>query len=85
MLNQVVTVGRLKEIKESEIVVSIARRDEEDLLVTFQVKGSIMENLKEYCTINDLLGIKGHLIENNQIEVEKLTFLTANKNKKEDE
>lgn len=96
MLNQVVLVGRLKEVKyEDEVNVGftlVVPRSyknidgiyEEDRIPVY-ISGSIAKNFKEYCKEGDLVGIKGRVQEKDgkiDIIAEKITFLSS---KKEDE
>lgn len=72
MLNQVVIVGRLKEIikvdeNKFNIVVSVYRSfknkdGEYDVdLVDCEVIGGIANNINEYCDIGNVVGVKGRL------------------------
>lgn len=72
MLNQVVIVGRLKEIikvdeNKLDIVVYVPRsfknKDEEyDVdLIDCEVIGGIANNINEYCDIGNIVGVKGRL------------------------
>lgn len=96
MLNQIVLVGRLKEIEyEDEVNVEftlVVPRNyknidgiyEEDNIPVY-ISGSIAKNFKEYCKKGDLIGVKGRIqVKDNDIEIvaEKITFLS---NKKVDE
>lgn len=95
MLNQLVLVGRLKEIKEEEkginitLVVPRSYKNEEGIYeedyIPVRLFGNVANNTKEWCNKGDLIGIKGRIqAKDNDIEIvaEKLTFLS---NKKEDE
>ena len=92
MLNQVVLVGRLKEIKEEEkgisimLVVPRSYKNEEGIYeedcIQVRLCGSVANNTKEYCNKGDLVGIKGRIqAKDNDIEIvaEKLTFLSSKK------
>lgn len=72
MLNQVVIVGRLKEIikvdeNKFNIVVSVYRSfknkdGEYDVdLIDCEVIGGIANNINEYCDIGNVVGVKGRL------------------------
>ena len=97
MLNQLVLVGRLKEIKEikEELLITIATprpfKNEDGEYETdyfdILVRNGLVQNVKEYCNNNDLIGIKGRLEQIKDsvipaIVAEKITFLSS---KKEDD
>lgn len=95
MLNQIVLVGRLQEIKEEEKGVSItlivpkSYKNEEGIYeedyIPVRLFGNVAKNTIEWCNKGDLVGIKGRIqAKDNDIEIvaEKLTFLSS---KKEDE
>ena len=85
MLNQFVVIGRLQEIKESGVIVITQQskfKNEEGIYETiensFQLSGSILESTIEYIKKGDLIGLKG-IIRNNELVVEKITFLSSRK------
>ena len=86
MLNQVIMVGRIKSIEETSMVVSIPRSyknengeyDSDDIPV--DISENIMNNVKEYCSVGDIVGVKGSLrtVHNHVIiNGEKITFLSS--------
>lgn len=92
MLNQIVLVGRLKEIKEikEELLITIATprpfKNEDGEYETdyfdILVRNELVQNVKEYCNIDDLIGIKGRLEQIKDsvipaIVAEKITFLKS--------
>lgn len=98
MLNQVVLVGRLADIKENEKGISIILCVPEPYKNVlgiyennfFEIKlyEHIAERTKEYCEKGDIIGIKGRIRklnkeENISIVAEKVTLLTTKR--KEDE
>ena len=101
MLNQLVLVGRLtKEIQiindnKAEINIAVPRpfKNKEGIYDTDFINvilyGDTANMAKEYCHKGDLIGIKGRIqsYEDLSIEIiaEKLTFLNANKEEKENE
>ena len=97
MLNQVVLVGRITEIPETEeknkIIISVPRAfknsdGEYDVdFIPVQLFKPLNESVKEYLTTGDLVGVKGRLqvIDKELLVVaEKLTFLSS-KSKEEEE
>lgn len=91
MLNQIVLVGRIYELKGEEIVLSIPRtfknengEYDTDFISCVLWKG-IAENTTEYCKKGDLVGVKGCVrrLENEDLKIiaEKVTFLSATKEK----
>lgn len=81
MLNNLVLVGRLKEInkEEKEIIINSPVDKETDNLLNIKLSDNMFDNLVSYCKINDMIGIKGRIVNNN-INVEKISFLTASSN-----
>lgn len=85
MLNQVITLGRLQEIKEGGILVLASQSnfknadgEYETYINEFQLNGAILDNTKEYCKKGDIIGVKGYL-KNNKVIAEKITFLSSKK------
>ena len=90
MLNQVVLVGKIFKIKNIKdgalLTVKIPgyENNEHDYIKTM-LRGKIAENTLNYCKEEDVIGIKGRLICNDEtenkieIEVDKLTFLSTYK------
>ena len=73
MLNQVILLGRIDTIGNDTITIN-----NNDILYAITFTGdNILQNVKEYCKIGDLIGIKAKLIENNVILAEKVTFLSS--------
>lgn len=96
MLNNVMIVGRLKEIiKEEdkcEIKLAVTRsyknsNGEYDIdIIPCTLWNGIAENICEYCKKGDIVGVKGRLQSVNDnvfVTAEKVTFLSSKK--KEDE
>lgn len=96
MLNNLVLVGRLKEIikndeNEITIVLETTRsfknlKGEYDVdVITCSVNGNLSRPTLEYCKPGDVIGVKGRIQTiNNEMKIvaEKITFLS---NRKEDE
>ena len=97
MLNQFVLVGRLKEIMEVEggLLITVAtprpyKNENEEYEVDnidILVRNGLVQNVKDFCVIGGLIGVKGRLERVNDnphpaIVGEKITFLSS---KKEDE
>lgn len=92
MINQVIIVGRIKNIdkKDNEcyVKVSVPRpyKNEEGIyekdILDVMLKGKISDNLVEWCSVEDLVGVKGRLEQTNKgmiIVAEKVTFLSSKK------
>ena len=86
MNNMFVLVGRIQEIKNEYIIVSVARqfKDEEgnyiNDIVRVVVKGSMFDNVKEYCKKGNIIGVKGrieNIDKNMELIAEKITFLSS--------
>lgn len=89
MLNQIVLVGRIKELNEKKVYIAIPRsykniNGEYDTdIVPIRIDGLVGNTVREYCVIGDLIGVKGRveqLTDSKRIvlRAEKITFL-ANK------
>lgn len=88
MINQFIITGRIQDIEDEYIIISVARqfKDEEGKyindIIRVVIKGSMFENMKEYCKKGDIVGVKGRIeTTNKNIELiaEKITFLSTNK------
>lgn len=79
MLNQVLFVGRIARYEEpnSVVVKLTSSTTYEEWYITVKLPNTILTNTKAYCTIGDLIGVKGHLEQGNDIIAEKITFLSA--------
>lgn len=96
MLNQLILVGRVKNIEELDnelkVILSVTRTyknvdgEYEVDNIPCILWNNIATNIKEYCNIGDVVGIKGRIQEkegNIQLIAEKVTFL-SNKKKEEE-
>ena len=88
MLNQVVVVGRIYSMENSELVMAVPRsfkneNGEYDTdYIDVRLSKSINENVSTYCEKGDLVGVKGRLessINKMQVIAEKVTFLSSRK------
>ena len=93
MLNNIVIVGRLNEIKninENEIQITLATprpfKNDEEVYETDYIKailrGNVAKNTMEYCKNGDLIGIKGRIEQYEDEEApkiigDKVTFLST--------
>ena len=85
MINQIVVVGRIHKIGENNSL-TIACPDmkkeknennEYDCdYIDFKLNDNIYSSVKEYCSINDVVGIKGR-VTSTGLEAEKVSFLTS--------
>ena len=100
MLNQVVLVGRIVEIKKidnhTEITISIPRTyrningQYDNDLISSEVSQNMIHKVEEYCEIGNLVGIKGKIAkleEDKEMRViaEKMTFLSNRKTEEGEE
>lgn len=100
MLNQVVLVGRIVDIKKidnhAEITLSIPRtyRDingqYENDFISCNVSQKMIYNFEEYCELGNLVGIRGKIAkleEDKEMQViaEKMTFLSNRKTEEKEE
>lgn len=88
MLNQFLNTGRIKEINKNGIIIEITRSYKnskgiyETDLIPITLKGNILDNVKEYCQVGYLVGVKGHIeTKDSQIILiaGKVTFLASDK------
>lgn len=83
MNNTVLLIGNYKYIDHSTntLYLQVPRKDEEDLNAPVKLSCKLLENVIQYCKINDIMGVKGHLrnTEDGRLIViaEKLTFLSS--------
>ena len=89
MLNQFVIVGRIIEINDNYVKVSIPRQEKNDKgeficdIIQVVLSGGLKDRTNEYCKVDDLIGVKGRF-ETDEIGVlklsaEKITFLSSKK------
>ena len=90
MINQFIIVGRIQEIKNEYVIVSVARqfKDEEgnyiNDILRVVIKGSMFKDVKEYCKVGNIIGVKGRIEntdKNMELIAEKITLLSSKKNK----
>ena len=82
MLNQVVLVGRLEKLKEKENCFLLFLKINENEILKINVNKAIGENIKNYCSVSDVIGVKGkiNVLDNKMgITAEKITLLSSKK------
>jgi len=89
MTNTFMLLGRLSEILKDKKVIKIsvnrAYKNEngeyETDIIPITLKGTLLNNLVDYCKVGDFIAIKGSIEYNFGIELiaEKLTFLSSGK------
>lgn len=86
MLNQVVLVGRIKEIDGGKIILSCSRTYKnqdgqyDTDFIPVRLSGGILENINLYCKIGDLVGIKGRIetdVFDMIVVADKVSFLSS--------
>ena len=89
MLNQVVLVGRLEKTEPrndgATLTIKIPRYfknengEYENDIIDVKLTDSIAENTLKYCTVGDLIGVKGRVVGQGVMEIhaEKITFLST--------
>lgn len=90
--NYVVTIGKIKEIKDNILTIEIYKWSNENTKETIQVDvlitDNMLKNITEYLNIGDITGVKGSLdIFNDKLVVkcEKLSFLSSKNNEESGE
>ena len=81
MLNMFTVVGRINEIGNDTIDISVPDADDktENFNIHIEIGFNMFNQIKEYCHIGDLIGVKGRIL-NNKLVGEKVTFLSSVKN-----
>lgn len=88
MLNQAILVGRIAEIEDYEIVLTVPRNYKneegiyEDDVIKILLTKKLNDNAIEYLEKGDLVGVKGHIINKDgvvSVAADKLTFLSSKK------
>ncbi len=79
MVNIVTIVGRLEMVtNEDQIFISIIK---DNVKVPVNVSKNILDNVKSYCKLNDVVGVKGRLINDDRgqllLQGDKITFLSS--------
>lgn len=82
MINQLVLMGRIKKMEkyDDEIVIESTRPDKSKVTVHVVMSDSMLKSVREYCTLDDLIAIRGHLIGGTYMlraEAEKVSFLST--------
>lgn len=96
MLNSVNIVGRINYIYIEDNILEVkcikqlykddVKSGEEEMYIPVMLSDSIMNRTKQYCNINDIVGVKGWLKNRDGkliVMAEKLTFLASSKNTNE--
>lgn len=97
MLNQFVVVGRVTKYRKIDnshaklkIIVNRDFKNNEGLyesdVIPIELTGSIMDNVQQYCKKGDIVGIKGRMMNRNNLlilKADKVSFL-ASKTKEEE-
>lgn len=91
-MNQVVMVGKIVEIGDDNITIFISREVTDDSkeqisdLVTITLSEKIYNLTKLYCSIDDLIAIKGYATtkdDKTQIVAERVSFLSTQNREEE--
>lgn len=97
MLNGVTVVGRINYIYVEDNILEIkcikqlykdnVENGEEEIYIPVMLSDSIMKRTKQYCDINDIVGVKGWLRNRDGkliVMADKLTFLASTKDTNEE-
>lgn len=86
MINQLILVGRITEIEQdNEIVVACSRAEKNEQgeyetdFIKVYLDDNILDGVKEYCKVGDLVGVKGRIESGNIIKALKVSFLSTAK------
>ena len=85
-MNQLCLVGRLQEINQEGGYIVLKQTSNykntegvyEEYTNKIMLFDNVLDNIVEYCKINDIVGVRGR-IENNIIKGERISFLSSKK------
>lgn len=81
MLNQLVLIGKIVELKDNILTLSVLREKEsKEDIIPMVISDNIKENISNYCEKNSTVGVKGRMRSNEEgiyIMVDKVTFLST--------
>lgn len=84
-MNQFVLIGKYIEDKGSYFTLNVTSSTKNDngeyenYKIMIAISDNINNNLKEYVSKGDVIGVKGHISNNNVLQADKITFLTSKK------
>lgn len=85
MLNNYVIVGKIYDISNTGVKLKVTNTfknefgEYESSIVNITVSNTMLDRIKEYCNINDIVGVKGYIGDNNKLIADKVTFLSSQK------
>lgn len=91
MLNQSILIGRIFALEDGAITIKVPRneKDKEEVdLITARLEGNVNQSVQEYCSVGDIVGLKGRLASDANgmyLKAEKVTFLTSHKQENDEE
>lgn len=80
MLNHLVLVGRIQEFLDDGFILRSQGMDNKILVIKVSACSNILDSLKTYCKADDLIGVKGTLVNEDAlviINADKVTFLSS--------
>lgn len=80
MLNSLVLVGRIQEFLDDGFILRSQGMDNKVLVIKIVASSHMLDNLKTYCKADDLIGVKGTLVNEDALVVinaDKVTFLSS--------
>ena len=81
MINSLAIVGRLKYTTEDYMIINLNSVNNEECEVKCTISGELSNRVREYCSVNDIIGVIGGRTDNGNdtlhIVAEKVTFLTS--------
>ncbi len=91
MMNNFIVVGRITSFKAEnkkgvlELIVSRNYKnvngDYEEDIIKINVFDGLNNNIKNFCCIGDIVGVRGRIQSNNRLVAEKISFLKSNSEK----
>lgn len=85
-MNNIIMVGRIFQLRKNEIIIAVNsnKKDKKKNFIHYKVvitvANGIGKKVLEYCHQGDIIGIKGHIEDNNKIVADKVSFLSSAKN-----
>lgn len=83
MLNNYVIVGKIYDISNTGVKIKVVNSfknefgEYESSIVNITTSNTILDKIKEYCNIDDIVGVKGYVGDDNKLIADKVTFLSS--------
>lgn len=84
-MNQFILLGRYVENKGSYFTLNVTSSTKnengeyENYKIMIAISDNINKHLKEHVSKDDIISVKGHILNNNVLQADKISFLTSKK------